>query len=211
MQVLSLARQHGIARGWGHGLLPQGASACLAPSNTGTPHTASRPRHKIMPSPGSAVLQCCHPGTLDGVWAAACCERVLLPQGWGLHAVTLLTLQPKAWSDWLRPYIRACHLPAARVHPRLHAPAFLIPTAHQASSNAVRRPRLGSACSQNTNPLHTRLNEMQCAGHASAVLQNRWYILGGGNNARGCTDMVSLDLAPLVSSSSAAEPQVRAA
>ena len=47
-----------------------------------------------------------------------------------------------------------------------------------------------------------------CAGHASAVLQNRWYILGGGNNARGCTNMVSLDLAPLVSSSSAAEPQV---
>ena len=46
------------------------------------------------------------------------------------------------------------------------------------------------------------------AGHASAVLQNRWYILGGGNNARGCTDMVSLDLTTLVSSSSPAEQQV---
>ena len=72
-------------------------------------------------------------------------------------------------------------------------------------------PKTESTCSQNTNPLHTRLEVVLCAGHASAVLQTRWYILGGGNNARGCTDMVSLDLAPLVSSSSAAEPQVRAA
>lgn len=32
------------------------------------------------------------------------------------------------------------------------------------------------------------------AGHSSAVLGDRWYIIGGGNNASGCTDMAYLDL-----------------
>eukprot|EP00210_Caulerpa_lentillifera_P004867 g4645.t1 len=32
------------------------------------------------------------------------------------------------------------------------------------------------------------------AGHSAAVLRNHWYIVGGGNNSSGCTDMAYLDL-----------------
>ena len=35
------------------------------------------------------------------------------------------------------------------------------------------------------------------AGCSSALLGNRWYILGGGNNAAGCPDMWVLDLIKL--------------
>lgn len=35
------------------------------------------------------------------------------------------------------------------------------------------------------------------AGCCSALLGNRWYILGGGNNAAGCPDMWVLDLVKL--------------
>eukprot|EP00210_Caulerpa_lentillifera_P002731 g2611.t1 len=35
------------------------------------------------------------------------------------------------------------------------------------------------------------------AGHSAAVLRNHWYIVGGGNNAAGCTDMAYLDLTQL--------------
>ncbi|KAK9808467.1 hypothetical protein WJX73_009555 [Symbiochloris irregularis] len=35
------------------------------------------------------------------------------------------------------------------------------------------------------------------AGHAADVLDGRWYIGGGGNNAHGCTDLVSLDISSL--------------
>jgi len=35
------------------------------------------------------------------------------------------------------------------------------------------------------------------AGHAGAILHGRWYIVGGGNNASGCTDMAYLDLSQL--------------
>lgn len=32
------------------------------------------------------------------------------------------------------------------------------------------------------------------AGHAAAMLGNQWYIVGGGNNVKGCTDMLVADL-----------------
>jgi hypothetical protein len=32
------------------------------------------------------------------------------------------------------------------------------------------------------------------AGHAGALLGTTWYIIGGGNNVKGCTDMLALDL-----------------
>lgn len=35
------------------------------------------------------------------------------------------------------------------------------------------------------------------AGHSAAILNDRWYIVGGGNNAAGCTDMAYLDLSQL--------------
>lgn len=35
------------------------------------------------------------------------------------------------------------------------------------------------------------------AGHSAAILGNRWYVVGGGNNASGCTDMAYLDLSQL--------------
>jgi hypothetical protein len=35
------------------------------------------------------------------------------------------------------------------------------------------------------------------AGCCSALLGNRWYIIGGGNHAAGCPDMWMLDLVPL--------------
>ena len=35
------------------------------------------------------------------------------------------------------------------------------------------------------------------AGHAASMLGNYWYIVGGGNNASGCTDMAYLDLSQL--------------
>lgn len=35
------------------------------------------------------------------------------------------------------------------------------------------------------------------AGHTGGVLGNHWYIVGGGNNASGCTDMAYLDLTQL--------------
>lgn len=38
------------------------------------------------------------------------------------------------------------------------------------------------------------------AGHAGDVLGDSWYIVGGGNNTSGCTDMVALDLTPLATS-----------
>lgn len=38
------------------------------------------------------------------------------------------------------------------------------------------------------------------AGHAGDVVGDSWYIVGGGNNTSGCTDMVALDLTPLAAS-----------
>ena len=49
----------------------------------------------------------------------------------------------------------------------------------------------------------------QLAGHAAATLHNRWFILGGGNNARGCADLVSLDLGPLLRGSLPAADEAR--
>ena len=37
----------------------------------------------------------------------------------------------------------------------------------------------------------------ECAGHAADVLDGHWYMVGGGNNASGCTDLISLDITPL--------------
>lgn len=35
------------------------------------------------------------------------------------------------------------------------------------------------------------------AGHAGDVLDNKWYIVGGGNNSAACRDLVALNLAGL--------------
>lgn len=35
------------------------------------------------------------------------------------------------------------------------------------------------------------------AGHASALVGDDWYILGGGDNKAGCTDMLCCDLSAL--------------
>lgn len=35
------------------------------------------------------------------------------------------------------------------------------------------------------------------AGHAASMLGDAWYIVGGGNNVKGCTDMLAFDLAVL--------------
>ena len=35
------------------------------------------------------------------------------------------------------------------------------------------------------------------AGHAGAVLGSKWFIVGGGNNVAGLTDMLALDLSAL--------------
>jgi len=43
-------------------------------------------------------------------------------------------------------------------------------------------------------------------GHAGDVIGNRWYIVGGGNNTSGCTDMVALDLTPLATSDQTDDP-----
>ncbi|KAG1673667.1 hypothetical protein FOA52_010535 [Chlamydomonas sp. UWO 241] len=37
------------------------------------------------------------------------------------------------------------------------------------------------------------------AGHSSVVVGSTWYIVGGGNNVKGCTDMLGLDLRGLTS------------
>ncbi|MEW5304949.1 MAG: hypothetical protein WDW36_007522 [Sanguina aurantia] len=44
------------------------------------------------------------------------------------------------------------------------------------------------------------------AGHAGAVLGSQWVIVGGGNNVKGCTDLLALDLSPLVALAAAAPP-----
>lgn len=44
------------------------------------------------------------------------------------------------------------------------------------------------------------------AGHAGDVIGDSWYIVGGGNNTSGCTDMVALDLTPLGSSDDTSLP-----
>ena len=44
------------------------------------------------------------------------------------------------------------------------------------------------------------------AGHAGDVLGDSWYIVGGGNNTSGCTDMVALDLTPLAASDQTDNP-----
>ena len=43
-------------------------------------------------------------------------------------------------------------------------------------------------------------------GHAGDVIGSHWYLVGGGNNTSGCTDMVALDLMPLGSSDNESEP-----
>ena len=40
------------------------------------------------------------------------------------------------------------------------------------------------------------------AGHAGDVLGDRWVVAGGGNNAAGCNDTVSLDMSPLANDAS---------
>lgn len=45
------------------------------------------------------------------------------------------------------------------------------------------------ACSERT--------PLVAAGHAGALLGDTWYVVGGGNNAAGCADMLALDLGPL--------------
>ena len=54
-----------------------------------------------------------------------------------------------------------------------------------------------SCCREICSLLHV------CVGHAGDVIGDIWYIVGGGNNTSGCTDMVALDLIPLTSSGSA--------
>ncbi|DBA75236.1 hypothetical protein WJX77_011618 [Trebouxia sp. C0004] len=44
------------------------------------------------------------------------------------------------------------------------------------------------------------------AGHAGDVIGDSWYIVGGGNNTSGCTDMVALDLRPLATSDQTDDP-----
>ncbi len=44
------------------------------------------------------------------------------------------------------------------------------------------------------------------AGHAGDVLGDSWYIVGGGNNSSGCTDMLALDLTPLAASDQTDDP-----
>lgn len=44
------------------------------------------------------------------------------------------------------------------------------------------------------------------AGHAGDVLGDSWYIVGGGNNTSGCTDMLALDLTPLAADNDTQEP-----
>jgi len=46
------------------------------------------------------------------------------------------------------------------------------------------------------------------AGHAGDVLGDSWYIVGGGNNTSGCTDMVALDLTPLATSDQTDDPLI---
>lgn len=46
-------------------------------------------------------------------------------------------------------------------------------------------------------PIVTGRKPSPRAGHSAAVLRNHWYIVGGGNNASGCTDMAYLDLSQL--------------
>lgn len=38
------------------------------------------------------------------------------------------------------------------------------------------------------------------AGHSGAVLGDIWYIVGGGNNVKGCTDLLAADLSGLPTS-----------
>ncbi len=38
------------------------------------------------------------------------------------------------------------------------------------------------------------------AGHSGAVLGDIWYIVGGGNNVKGCADLLAADLAELPTS-----------
>ena len=38
------------------------------------------------------------------------------------------------------------------------------------------------------------------AGHSGAVLGDIWYIVGGGNNVKGCADLLAADLAALPTS-----------
>jgi hypothetical protein len=35
------------------------------------------------------------------------------------------------------------------------------------------------------------------AGHAGALLGDIWYIVGGGNNVKGCSDLLAADLSGL--------------
>lgn len=44
------------------------------------------------------------------------------------------------------------------------------------------------------------------AGHAGDVLGDSWYIVGGGNNTSGCTEMLALDLTPLAADEDSEEP-----
>lgn len=41
------------------------------------------------------------------------------------------------------------------------------------------------------------LSPATLTGHAADILDGHWYMAGGGNNATGCTDLVSLDISPL--------------
>lgn len=43
------------------------------------------------------------------------------------------------------------------------------------------------------------------AGHAAALLGSVWYVVGGGNNVKGCTDMLALELGGLTHAGTAAD------
>ncbi|KAF5836080.1 hypothetical protein DUNSADRAFT_6500 [Dunaliella salina] len=45
------------------------------------------------------------------------------------------------------------------------------------------------------------------AGHTGALVGNTWYILGGGNNVNGCTDLLAIDLRGLSASPPTNAPQ----